>query len=178
DVRVVCATHRRLEDLVEAGAFREDLYYRLKGVEIVLPPLRDRREDIPLLADHFLQACINKSDLPPKLIDDTAMAALIDHDWPGNVRQLQQTVESLALLVESGVIVADDVSKALNSQPQPDSADTHTGSLAERTRAFRRKVIIETLARTGHNVSAAARILEMDSSNLSKLMNDLEIPRG
>ncbi|HEY2785369.1 MAG TPA: sigma-54 dependent transcriptional regulator [Fimbriiglobus sp.] len=108
DVRVIAATNASLEDLVERGQFREDLYYRLIVVPIVLPPLRDRREDIPLLATYFLQRYADQNKLPqvPELTADV-MNALKGHDWPGNVRELENAIERLIVLSDNGNLQAE-----------------------------------------------------------------------
>jgi transcriptional regulator with GAF, ATPase, and Fis domain/ATP/maltotriose-dependent transcriptional regulator MalT len=103
DVRVICATHRNLEDMVRRGEFRADLYYRLRGVIIELPPLRDRPTDIPRLVDHFLTRRA-QADAPPQRVTPEAMASLMQHDWPGNVRELENVVRSAALFADAGVI--------------------------------------------------------------------------
>ena len=103
DVRVICATHRNLEDMVRRGEFRADLYYRLRGVIIELPALRERRSDIPGLVEHFL-ARRAQPDAPPLRVSAEALASLMQHDWPGNVRELENVVRSAALFADSGAI--------------------------------------------------------------------------
>ncbi len=103
DVRVICATHRNLEQMVRDGAFRADLYYRLRGVIIEVPPLRARREDIPLLVDHFLQRRPNATARPLRFTR-AALASLVQHDWPGNVRELENVVRSVALFTDGDAI--------------------------------------------------------------------------
>src|SRR5262249_9916995 len=93
DVRVVAATHRPLEDEVRRGRFREDLYYRLRVVEIELPPLRERREDVPALAQRFLERVVERLGLEPRRLGESALARLVAHEWPGNVRELQNAIE-------------------------------------------------------------------------------------
>ncbi len=108
DVRVIAATNAMLEELVDRGEFREDLYYRLNVVPILLPPLRDRREDIPLLAEFFLKKFSEQNRLPlvPELSDDL-LATLKAHDWPGNVRELENAIERLVVLSDNGELAAD-----------------------------------------------------------------------
>ncbi len=95
DTRILCATQKNLEGLVREGQFREDLYFRLKGITVALPPLRERREDIPLLTTKFADKFTIEQGLPPKIFDNSAIAVLLDYNWPGNVRELLETVESL-----------------------------------------------------------------------------------
>lgn len=168
DIRLVCATHRNLEELVNQHLFRDDLFYRLKGVEICLPPLRNRREDIPLIAEHYKDRLTIEQDMPPKVFDSSAMDILINFDWPGNVRQLLDTVEALVYLTDSHLILGEDVERQLRLAPaQPDNHACNR-SLAERVREFRRNCIIEALRQAGNNISEAARILNVDRANLRK----------
>ena len=102
DVRIIAATHKRLEDEVKAGRFRADLYYRLKVISIDLPPLRDRKEDVPLLALHFVEKHNSAAATPVAEIDSTAMQALVQHQWPGNVRELENAVKSAVALRGGG----------------------------------------------------------------------------
>jgi DNA-binding NtrC family response regulator len=175
NIRLLCATHRNLEDLVASGTFREDLYYRLRGVEIKLPALRERREDIPLIADHFKDNFTIERDMPPKYFDPLAMEILIGHDWPGNVRQLLKTVESLVYLTDSYLILEDDVRKQLKMAASNGSASESDRSLSVRVREFRRNCIIEALHTAKGNISEAARLLEMDRANLRKEIQSLKI---
>lgn len=164
DVRVVCATHHDLESMVAAKTFRDDLYYRLRGVTISLPPLRERREDIPLLVNRFRDRATIERGLPPKIFDDSAYNLLIEFDWPGNVRQLQDTIEAAILLVDSELIVADDLSELLGQSPMPVPEGTLTGKLRE----LEKVLIIEALTAADYNISAAAATLGVDRSNFSK----------
>src|SRR5438034_5625507 len=104
DVRILSATHRGLEDMIERGEFREDLYYRLRVVEIVLPPLRDRREDVPRLARHFLGKIALREGREPLALSRDAVAALLAHPFPGNVRELENVLEGAAALVAGETI--------------------------------------------------------------------------
>ncbi len=179
DVRLICATHRDLEAMVKESKFREDLYYRLRGIEIRLPALRDRREDIPILVEAFVDRFTIERDLPPYLIDHDALELLINFDWPGNVRQLLDTIESLVLLADSHLINKQDVERQLRLKPR---AETSYGNnrtpLAQRLRDYRRTCIIEALSQANNNLSEAARILGVDRSNLRKDIKDLDIPLG
>ncbi|MBD3257613.1 response regulator [candidate division GN15 bacterium] len=166
DVRVICATHQDLAGLVEKGSFREDLFYRLRGVKIVLPPLRERREDIPLLAKRCGEQLTIEKSLPPKVFEPEAMDVLVDFDWPGNVRFLFETIEALIAVTDSGIITADDVARQLEINEGNDHP-RHTG-LREQVSEFERRLILKTLHRTGGNIRQAARLLECDPSNLRK----------
>jgi len=166
DIRVICATHRNLEQMVADGQFREDLFYRLKGVKICLPPLRERREDIPVLVESFKDAFTIEQGLSPKIFEDTAIGLLVDSDWSGNVRQLRDTVESLIVLSDSDVILAEDVTKYLSLEADRETMES--GGFSEQVRQFERNLIIRTLAREDYNISAAARVLQIDRANLRK----------
>ncbi len=179
DVRLICATHRDLEAMVKESKFREDLYYRLRGIEIRLPALRERREDISLLVEAFLDRFTIQRDLPPFIIDHEALELLLNHDWPGNVRQLLDTIESLVLLSDSHLINRQDVERQLRLKPQVEtSLENNRTPLAQRLRDYRRTCILEALAQANNNLSEAARILGVDRSNLRKDIKDLDIPLG
>lgn len=179
DTRLICATHRNLEHMVQAEKFREDLYFRLRGIEITLPPLRDRREDIPAIVARFLDSYTVERDMPPKVLEPNALHTLVSFDWPGNVRQLRTVIEALVTLTDSAVILQSDVARQLTNPTSGLASPTNSiGSLAERMREFRRNCIIEALHTAGGNVSEAARLLGMDRSNLRKEVIDLQIPLG
>ncbi|MDX1675350.1 MAG: sigma-54 dependent transcriptional regulator, partial [Longimicrobiales bacterium] len=109
DVRVVVATNRDLRQQVELGEFRRDLYYRLNVLHIHLPPLRDRRDDIPLLVDEFIRTTSGEHDLPPVEVSPEAMAILIEHDWPGNIRELRNLIESIVVMMPGRTITPGDI---------------------------------------------------------------------
>jgi two-component system response regulator FlrC len=151
DVRVVATTNRRLRDLVDRGGFREDLYYRLTVVPLVLPPLRERRGDVALLADHFLARFGAGRGLT---LSAEARTALAERSWPGNVRELENTLERAALLARGPAIGPDDL---VDHEPARVRAG---GELAGLTvREVERRLILETLARTANNRTQAARLL-------------------
>ncbi len=173
EVRVLCATHRDLEKLRDEGKFREDLYYRLCGVTITMPPLRNRRDDIPLLVRRFIDRFTVERGCPPKVLEPEALSLLLAHDWPGNVRQLQHTLEAVLALAESDVITHEQIRAALRCEPS-DAAE-QTASLAERVHEFERRLIIETLAVAEYNIAEAARRLGMDRANLRRKMQGHQI---
>ncbi len=145
DVRVVVATHRNLDELVKAGGFRQDLYHRVYVFPIVLPPLRDRREDIPMLVDHFAESIARQNDWPKRAITPDAYAQLQRYSWPGNVRELRNVVERLLLLADDAVDAAT-VRLALPSEVET-SSDVSDGTLSDRVDAYEREIIIEELKR-------------------------------
>lgn len=173
DVRVLCATHRNLKQLVSDGTFREDLYHRLKGTVIELPPLRDRKEDIPLLVCKFRDLLALEKGLPYKVFSPEALNILIEHNWPGNVRQLHDTVESLVVLTDSELILPDDV--IANLETHDSAPDGSANTLQEKLKTFERTLIIQALVETGGNISEAANVLGVERSNLSKKIKAYEV---
>jgi len=176
NVRLICATHRDLEEMVGRNEFRQDLYYRLKGVTITLPTLSERREDIPELIDYFIANHCRHEGIAMKVFEPSAREALVEYDWPGNVRQLMDTVQSLIDLSPSQFITRQEVSNYLGfgdhgRQLQPQAFN-------EQVREFKRKLIIKTLDRNAQNVRGAARDLSIDASNLRKIMKDLGITQS
>lgn len=169
DVRIICATNKDLKQMVEQGTFREDLYYRLRGVPIHMPPLRERPGDIALLVERFKDKFTIECQSLPRFFDTEAMAVLESYGWPGNVRQLLETVDSLLVLSDSDVISAEDVRRHLEFAEKLEEPESEL-SLAEQVKAYRRRVIAETLDRTSGNISKAARILGVDRANLRKLI--------
>ncbi len=135
DVRIIAATHRNLKLLVEQGLFREDLFYRLNVVPINLPPLRDRKDDIPDLARHFFNKYAEENKQTPKLMDRKALDALREHNWPGNIRELENMVQRLAALYVEEVISFDNVTAELSSAPEVKNSEgelsAHGGFLDE-----------------------------------------------
>src|SRR5207253_2014944 len=109
DVRIIAATNRDLVALMAQGLFREDLFYRLNVIHIVVPPLRERREDVPALVEHFLARLLTKHARPNMTISEEAMRALVAHAWPGNVRELQNVIERLAVTARHETIGVDDL---------------------------------------------------------------------
>jgi DNA-binding NtrC family response regulator len=177
DVRIICATHRNLEELVKQERFRHDLYHRLEGVRIILPPLRERREDIPFLVDGFTAQFTTDHGLPPKVFDPAAINALVEQDWSsGNVRELLECVESLIRTCESDIIFEDDVAAYLG-RPKHGLASQPRG-LSERLKDLERTLIIGALAESGGNVTAASKLLEIDRTVLHKKIKARDIDVG
>jgi len=179
DVRVLCATHRDLATMVKAGTFREDLYYRLRAFVITLPPLRERRSDIAALAVHFLELFAERHQRRPSGFSPDAVALLEGHTWPGNVRDLELTVERLVVLCEPGQpIDAAHVREALEeSGPAQGEGPVATyATLEEELEDHERQRIQAELARAGGVVARAARALGMDRTTLSKRCKRLGVP--
>ncbi len=172
NVRVISASHRDLSQAIEEKTFREDLYYRLNVVELKLPSLRERLEDIPLLANHFLKQFAEQRDEPPKVYAPEAMELLVHADWPGNVRQLANVVERNLALSTSRVIHAKLVRKSLGN-----SLDNLPPLQLARDE-FMRHYLVRLLQITKGNVSHAARLAQRNRSDFYKLLNRHHIEPG
>ena len=167
DVRLIVATNRDLMTMIDAGTFREDLYYRLNVVELKTPPLRRRREDIPLLAAFFLERFALKNNNTVNRFSPRAMDVLIRHAWPGNVRQLMNTIERAVVLARSDCLDADDFSMLRHELAEADgSAATGRFAPAMSLDQIQREAILHTLAATGGNKSEAARRLGISRKTL------------
>ncbi|MFY9645812.1 MAG: sigma 54-interacting transcriptional regulator, partial [Terriglobales bacterium] len=168
DVRVVVATHRDLETQVRDGKFRQDLFHRIFVFPLRLPPLRERREDIPALIEHFAKQVSAINGWKPMLFTADAISALQEQPWPGNVRELRNAVERLMLLATSNEVSAETVAQALpTSVVAPDSTSC-TGPLGDRVRAFEKQTILAELKRNHHQISNTARALGLERSHLYK----------
>src|SRR5580704_15087497 len=178
DVRVVVATHRDLEARVREDKFRQDLFHRIYVFPLVLPPLRERREDIPALISHFAAQVSAQNGWKAVPFTPEAMTALQSHAWPGKVRELRNMVERLMLLATDGQVDLETVQTALpkggSSGPAATSAFS-SGSLADRVDAFEREVILAELKRSHSNVSLAAKSLGLERSHLYKKAEQLGI---
>jgi two-component system, NtrC family, nitrogen regulation response regulator NtrX len=186
DVRVVVATHRNLEQLVEAGGFRRDLYHRVVVFPLELPPLRKRSEDLPLLAEHFARQVSAQNGWKPIGFAPAAIEALRQYTWPGNIRELRNVVERLLLLAGDGVTL-EDVHQALpalsspgltavqNSFLQGLSQAEQTGPLAQRALAFERAQVLAELERNSRCVTPTAKALGLERSHLYKKCQQLGI---
>ncbi len=180
DVRLIAATNQDLETAVHAGRFREDLYYRLRVVELVIPPLHDRREDIPLLIEHFLKEAAARFRREAKLLDGDALRACMSHHWKGNVRELRSAVEQALLLAPGAEITAADL---FGGSPEPTPASTSGGAQTLSFRAakeqmvqtFERDFLLQALRRHGGNISKAAEEIGMYRQNFQQKMRELGI---
>ncbi len=170
DVRVLAATNKDLQEEVAAGRFREDLFYRLNVVPIHLPPLAARREDVPLLARHFLEEACKRNDLdPPRRLAEDAVELLARQEWPGNVRQLRNFVERVAILCPGPELRAADLGPYL--QPRPRKAGdpfTSCATFEEFKEQAERMFLLQRLEENGGNVKHTAEVLGMQRSNLYK----------
>lgn len=178
NVRVVVATHRDLETRVREEKFRQDLFHRIYVFPLMLPPLRERREDIPALVEHFAGQVREQNGWKPVPFTKEAMEALQSHSWPGNVRELRNMVERLMLLATEGQVDVETVQTALPKSAAPVTSGTaaaSSGPLADRVQSFEREVILTELKRSHHNVSLAAKSLGLERSHLYKKAEQLGI---
>lgn len=175
DVRIVAATNRDLDAAIKQGRFREDLYYRINVVPLTLPPLRERRADIPELAQHFLRRFAAESQRSFTEISPAALEKLTAYRWPGNVREFANTIERAIVLGTPPVILPDDLPLEVLATPataQPGS----TLNYQERIDEHRREVVRQALEQTQGNRSAAAKLLGLDRSYFQKLLKALDVP--
>jgi DNA-binding NtrC family response regulator len=175
DVRVIAATHRDLAADVREGRFRDDLYYRLNVINIRLPPLRERREDVPLLAQEFLDRLAHELGREVSGISEEALRVLMDHDWPGNVRELENAVERALVTCKAGVLGAEDF--AFLSRPATPATAGLSLPAGLTLQDLEREYISATLQRTQGNVKAAAEALGIDRSTLYEKVKRYDIPR-
>ncbi|MBU0518792.1 sigma-54 dependent transcriptional regulator [bacterium] len=176
DVRLISATNKHLEALVKEGKFREDLFYRLSTIVINVPPLKERTEDIHLLADAFLQAYIRDNGLIQKELSSEALSKLMMHEWPGNVRHLKSVVEYLCIFSVRDVITDKDVELALRRDHITPEADDLV-NLKDATNEFQRKIIIAKLSRNDWNIAKTAEELGVNRTHFYKKLEDLGIPK-
>ena len=179
EVRIIAATNANLEDLVERGAFREDLYYRLNVITISLPPLRKRAEDIPLIANHFLNTYARENEKPIREIASGAMQLLMDYHWPGNVRELENAVER-AVVLSTGSILDVDLLPQTVRQPTefqlPAAMLPSNGlSLKDAVSAYERQLIVKALQASGGVQKKAAELLNVKPTTLHEMMKRLAI---
>ena len=182
NVRVVVATHRNLEDLVKQNTFRPDLFHRIYVFPLLLPPLRERPEDFPLLIEHFARQVASQNGWKEKPFAEDAIAALKKYSWPGNVRELRNIVERLVLLASEDAVTSADVGLVL---PVADGASASgaagstsvsaTGTLAERTESFEKEVLLAEIRRNNFHMTNVARALGLERSHLYKKCQQLGI---
>jgi DNA-binding NtrC family response regulator len=174
DVRVVAATNKNMAEEIAAGRFREDLYYRLAVVPIELPPLRERRPDIPALARHFLEQAWQLHGKRPTQISQGAQTLLMQHEWPGNVRELRNSIERLVILTD-GDIEEADVQAILPATKSAPSVYRRGATLKELTAAAEREIVLRALEDNSGHVSKTAEALGLERSHLYKKMKALGI---
>ncbi len=186
DVRIVSATHRTLEEEIEKGNFRADLFYRLRVVTIEIPPLRERHEDIPLLAEKFLAQTIERYNLPFRKLGQSALKVLIEHEWRGNVRELRNAIERTAILSESEEITNRDLPDEILKDGKQnkeivisndDLSIPYTNDFRTDRKEFERRYISRCLDESEGNVTRAAAILGMHRQSLQHKLRELGLSR-
>jgi len=198
DVRVLAATNKDLAAEIRAGRFREDLFFRLNVVPVHVPPLRERRDDIPLLAEHFLSAYLDENGLPARQFTPEALQLLRTLPWPGNIRELSNAVERLAILTRGPRIGPDDLLRhgigvdlaAAGQAAAPrgtaaggddleiPAAVMRAGGLVAARQEFEKRCILAALTEAAGNVSQAARLLGIDRTNLHKKIQTYGLGSG
>jgi two-component system nitrogen regulation response regulator NtrX len=180
DVRVIAATNKTLENEIAGGKFREDLYYRLNVVPIHVPPIRERREDIPMLAQYFASTLSVREGIPPRTFTQDALERLSSLDWPGNVRELRNTVERLLILAPESQIAARDIDRLAGQRALDDAGLatlTQCRTFEEFKDAAERAFLLNKLREFDWNVSETARAVEMPRSNLYKKIERYSLSR-
>ena len=195
DVRVIAATNKNLDEAIERGEFREDLYFRLNVIPIVVPPLRERREDIPRLVQHFAKATTEEHNLKPKRFEPAAMDALTRYRWRGNIRELRNTVERLMIMTPAETVRVEDLPSDIrtgessytrstpSSLPDPaaaaaskvDAPPAGSGTLREFKDASERAYLVQKLRENNWNISKTAEIIDTPRSNLYKKLEQYGI---
>ncbi|MBN2209074.1 MAG: sigma-54-dependent Fis family transcriptional regulator [Candidatus Coatesbacteria bacterium] len=178
DIRVVASTQKNLEDLVQAGAFRDDLYYRLNVISIKLPPLRERRQDIPLLARHFLSKYSEQNGKQISSFSPEAMKALIAYDWPGNVRELENAVERAVVMCSLDRIVPKNLRKSIISASSSSMVLADMPSDGVSLKKLESVIILRALERNSWNQSATAKFLKITRKQLRTKMKHYGLLQG
>jgi transcriptional regulator with GAF, ATPase, and Fis domain len=171
DIRLIAATNRDLSEAVRNGDFRQDLYYRLAVVKLTMPPLRERREDIPMLTRHFLQKYAKRCKVKAKPVSREAMAALVTYEWPGNVRELENAIERALVMGSSDTVQLEDLPESLLEQAP--AAETHEGKYHAGVKQLKKQLILDAVEQTRGNYVEAAGILGVHPNYLHRLIRNL-----
>jgi DNA-binding NtrC family response regulator len=172
DARVIAATNKNLEEAIKVNQFRQDLYYRLNVVSVVVPPLRDRPDDIPLLAMYFAAKYSERCKRPLKGISSAARALLMNYSWPGNVRELENAVEHAIVLGTGEEILPDDLPEALlEVQPAEDSGAKYHDQINR----LKKRMIVDAVKQSKGNYTEAAKVLGVHPNYLHRLIRNLDI---
>lgn len=166
DVRVIAATHKKLKEEIERGNFREDLYYRLHIIPIYLPPLRERKEDIPVLTEHFIRKIAQELKIPDLTIHEQAMQKLLTYDWPGNVREFENVLERAAVLCEEGQILPTDLPHLLESRESPVTISENNLNLNQTLESVEKQLLEKAMDRARGIKTEAAKLLGIKTSAL------------
>jgi two-component system nitrogen regulation response regulator NtrX len=183
DVRVLAATNKDLEQEMEEGRFRQDLYYRLHVIPLIIPPLRERKEDIKPLAERFLLDAAVQEGEKPKVLTEEALEVLIEHDWPGNVRELKNIIERLVILTPSVELTAKDIpllsvkteQKNIISKNGNVALNLITDSLKDAKLDFEKQFILKKLEENEGNITKTAEAIGLERSNLHKKLRSMKL---
>jgi two-component system nitrogen regulation response regulator NtrX len=182
DVRVIAATNRDLKGEIQKGQFREDLYYRLNVIPIAVPPLRERKTDIPILVEHFIGEFCLENNKEMKKISAEAMDLLVSYAWPGNVRELKNVVERIVIMTRGPIIEAKDVPDPVREQPKapPEFSFFEFSLLKDARREFERRFIVKKLMENDENISKTAELIGIERSNLHRKIKSygIEMKKG
>ncbi len=178
DIRLIAATNRNLDDAIKRAQFRPDLFYRLNVVSVTMPPLRDRREDIPLLATYFVQKYCREANRPVAGISPEAHALLTSYDWPGNVRELENALERAVVLGSSDHIRPEDLPEAL-VETTSSNEPLRAGTLRyhETVNSMKRQLILKAIEQAGGNFTEAAKLLDLHPNYLHRLVRNMDLRR-
>ncbi|MGC1453086.1 MAG: sigma 54-interacting transcriptional regulator [Candidatus Sulfotelmatobacter sp.] len=171
DIRLIAATNRDLDEAVRKGEFRQDLYYRLAVLTLTMPPLRERREDIPILTRHFVQKYAKRSKVKAKPVSREAMAALVNYEWPGNVRELENAIERALVMGSSDAVLLEDLPESLLEQES--AAEMHEGKYHASVKELKKQLIVDAVEQTRGNYVEAAGILGVHPNYLHRLIRNL-----
>lgn len=174
DVRVIAATNKNLEQEIEKENFRQDLFFRLNVIPFEVPPLRERREDIPELVDHFMKGFCRRYGKPKKRVRSQAMAKLESYHWPGNVRELKNTVERLAIMVPGKVVTLSDLPSSM-IKPSQDAKQGNSLNWQEAREKFERQFILDKLVENKGNISRTATAIGMERTHLHRKLKAYDI---
>ena len=176
DIRLVAATNRDLTEAVRGGDFRQDLYYRLAVVKLTMPPLREHRDDIPMLTRHFVQKYAKRSKVKAKPVSREAMAALVNYEWPGNVRELENAIERALVMGSSDAVLLEDLPESLLEQESP--AEMHEGKYHASVKELKKQLIAGAIEQTRGNYVEAAVILGVHPNYLHRLIRNLGLKQS
>jgi transcriptional regulator with PAS, ATPase and Fis domain len=171
DLRIVAATNKNLKTAMASGGFRPDLYYRLNVIPLEIPPLRERREDIPLLATYFVSKFVKKCDRRVRGISPEARACLMAYEWPGNVRELENIMERAVVLGATDRVQAEDLPEELLESVRPSIVPPT--KYYEAVREAKKQIILEAIEQAGGNYAEAARHLGVHANNLHRIIRNL-----
>jgi two-component system nitrogen regulation response regulator NtrX len=179
DVRVIAASNKNLKDEIKKGSFREDLFYRLNVIPLHVPPVRERKEDMPFLIEHFLMEFSREYGIKPKKIAEDVIKVFQEYNWPGNVRELKNIVERLMIMTKSPVIAVSDIPKSFKSDISLQDAAAHEAkrydSFKDAVNDFEKEYITAILKENDWNISKTADVLQLDRSHLHRKIKALDI---